>query len=73
MADGDTLHMELLSIDRDCWQYFHSLQSLVSAGGVVTNPITNIRGGALGVFVAANITRPDTLVFDKETLLQTKQ
>lgn len=73
LADGDTLHMELLSIDRDCWQYFHSLQSLVSAGGVVTNPITNIRGGALGVFVAANITRPDTLVFDKETLLQTKQ
>ena len=42
------------------------------AGGTATNPISNIRGGALGVFVAASITRPDTLVFDKETLVNGK-
>lgn len=69
LADGDSLHMELLTIDRECWQYFHSMQTLVTAGGTATNPITNIQGGALGVFVAASITRPDTLVFDKQTLI----
>ena len=72
MADGDTLHLELLTVDRNSWQYYRALQTLLSAGGTATNPISNIRGGALGVFVAASITRPDTLVFDKETLVNGK-
>lgn len=72
LADGDTLHLELLTVDRNSWQYYRALQTLLSAGGTATNPISNIRGGALGVFVAASITRPDTLVFDKETLVNGK-
>lgn len=69
LMDGDTLAMELMTIDRECWCYF---QSLAVSDRTTTNPITNVRGGGLGVFMAASITRPDTLVFDKETLLQKK-
>lgn len=66
LADGDTLNMELMTIDYECWRYF---QSLMASNSTTTNPVTNIRGGGLGVFMATNITRPDTLVFNKETLL----
>jgi len=67
LMDGDTLRMELMTIDRDCWRYF---QSLAASDRTTTNPLTNISGDGLGIFMAANITRPDTLVFDKETLLK---
>lgn len=66
LMDGDTLRMELMTIDRQCWYYF---QSMAVSDRTTTNPLTNIRGGGLGVFMATNITRPDTIVFDKETLL----
>ena len=66
LMDGDTLRMELMTIDYECWRYF---QSLMASNSTTTNPVTNIRGGGIGVFMATNITRPDTLVFDKETLL----
>lgn len=69
LMDGDTLRMELMTIDRECWYYY---QSMAVSDRTTTNPITNIRGGALGVFMAANITRPDTIVFNKETLLNQK-
>ena len=61
--EGDTISMELMTIDRPCWDYF---QSLMVSEGMMSNPITNIKGGAVGIFMAASITRPDAIVFRKE-------
>ena len=66
MANGDTIIVELMSIDRYCWAYF---QSLVYIQSTNANPITNIEGGAQGIFMAANISRGDTLVFNKKEVL----
>ena len=68
LMDGDVIRVEVMSIDRKSWEYF---QSLLYGQTTMTNPITNIQGGAQGVFMAAYITRPDTLVFDRAEL--TKQ
>jgi len=70
LMDGDTLHLEMMTIDRQCWLYY---QSLSASDNTMVNPLTNIQGGALGIFMAANITRPLPLVFDKKTLLMTSQ
>ena len=63
LMEGDTISMELMTIDRPCWDYF---QSLMVSEGMMSNPITNIKGGAVGIFMAASITRPDAIVFRKE-------
>ena len=39
----------------------------------MNNPLTNIRGGAQGIFMAAYITRPDTLVFNRAELTETEE
>ena len=62
LMDGDVVNLEVMSIDRKCWEYF---QSLSYGQSMMTNPITNIQGGAQGVFMAASVTRPDTLVFHR--------
>ena len=63
LMDGDTIRMELLAIDRQCWDYY---QSLMVSETTTTNPLTNIKGGAIGIFMAAGIVRPDTIVFDRK-------
>lgn len=68
LRDGDILRTEVLSIDRPAWEFY---QSLLYGQTVMTNAISNIRGGAQGVFMATSITRPDTLVFDRATLTYT--
>ena len=70
LMDGDTIRMELMSIDRTSWLFF---QSLVISQSTTANPITNIEGGAQGVFIAANISRGDTLVFNKQEVLKHKE
>lgn len=65
LMDGDTIEVVAMSIERPAWLYF---QSLVSSTTTASNPITNIEGGAQGVFMAPNITRPEAIVFDKETV-----
>ncbi len=67
LKDGDTINVELMSIDRESWEYYLSLSICKR---ITANPITNIEGGALGVFMAANIERPDTLVFNMEEELK---
>ena len=62
LRDGDVISVEVMSIDRNSWEYF---QSLLYGQSTMANPITNIRGGAQGVFMAANITRPDAIVFNR--------
>lgn len=66
LVEGDTIIVELMSLDRHCWTYFQSLLYIQSTNA---NPITNIEGGAQGVFMAANIARGDTLVFNKKEVL----
>lgn len=63
LMEGDTIRMELLTIDRACWDYY---QSLVVSELMTANPLTNIKGGAEGIFMAAGIARPDTIVFRKK-------
>jgi hypothetical protein len=67
LMEGDTLSIEVISLDRPTWKYFHSL---TISGRSAANPITNITGGAQGVFMAANIVRPDPIVFIKELAQQ---
>lgn len=70
LTDGDSIRMELISLEKSCCEYYQSLQS---SKRTTTNAISNIRGGAQGVFMAANITRPDTIVFYKEEVLKQNQ
>ena len=67
LMDGDTLRLELMTIDRACSDYY---QSLLISERTTANPITNISGGAQGVFMAASVVRPDTLVFNKKEVLK---
>ncbi len=69
LMDGDTISLVLMTIDRPAWEYF---QSMMVSDRTTTNPITNIKGGAQGVFMAANITRPEAVVFDQEAVVNQK-
>lgn len=62
LQDGDSIALEVMSIERPCWEYF---QSLLYGERTSHNALTNISGGAQGVFMAVSVTRPDTLVFDR--------
>lgn len=67
LRDGDTIQAEVLSIDRQAWEFYMSL----SYGQASTsNALTNVRGGAQGVFVAASIARPEAIVFQRDTVKQ---
>jgi hypothetical protein len=70
LRDGDSIRCELMSIERSCWEYF---QSLSLGDRVTANAISNVAGGAQGVFVAASVTRPDTLLFDRAKLMEEEQ
>jgi Domain of unknown function (DUF4249) len=52
----DTVTVEMWCIDRDVHTYFNTLNQLqISQSGTPTNPVTNIKGGALGYFSAHSI------------------
>ena len=70
LRDGDVINAEVMSIGRNEWEYFHSL---LYGETMMNNPITNIHGGAQGVFMAAYITRPDTLVFNRADLVEEEE
>jgi hypothetical protein len=69
LAEGDSVSMEVLSIDKACCDFY---QSLSSSESTTTNALTNIRGGAQGIFMAASISRTDTLEFRKQEVLKQK-
>lgn len=60
---GDTIMMQLMTIDRPTYDYFRTLSSGQGGGA---NPISNITGGCLGYFTAASISRSDTLIYHPE-------
>lgn len=52
---GDTVVMELLSMDKNAYTYFFSLSNATAEGPFAptpANPVTNIEGGAIGYFNA---------------------
>ena len=59
LYDGDTITLQLMSIDLPAYDYFRTLISGQSAGA---NPVSNIYGGCLGYFMAGGITHADTVV-----------
>ena len=63
---GDTITMQLMTIDQPTYDYFRTLISGQSDGA---NPISNITGGCLGYFTAASISRSDTLIYRPEEVL----
>ena len=57
---GDTITVELLSIDKAAYDYFHTLQDILSSDRSATslspaNPNTNLSNGPLGYFAAFTI------------------
>lgn len=58
---GDQVTIEMLGIDEAVYKYWYSLQSGGGDGGgssvAPANPVTNIKGGALGYFSAQTINR----------------
>jgi hypothetical protein len=58
---GDQVTIEMLGIENDIYRYWYSLQSGGGDGGgnsaAPANPVTNIKGGALGYFSAQTINR----------------
>ena len=62
VVSGDTVMVELLSIDRAMYDYFNTLRDALSSERAATslspaNPNTNLSGGALGYFAAWTIDR----------------
>ncbi|MBO9616550.1 MAG: DUF4249 domain-containing protein [Dyadobacter sp.] len=53
---GDTIIVKLQCIDADVYDFYYSLdQALKQNSAVISNPKTNIRGGAMGYFCAHTV------------------
>jgi hypothetical protein len=55
-AEGDTARIELLSIDRNAWDYFTTLRDIANinpGSPAPANPLSNFSNGALGYFSAS--------------------
>jgi hypothetical protein len=54
---GDSIRVEMQGIDSEVYRYWFSLQSASGGNnnGAPANPVTNIKGGALGYFSAHNV------------------
>lgn len=53
---GDTITVKLHCIDTDVYDFYYSLdQALKQNSAVISNPKTNIRGGAMGYFCAHTV------------------
>jgi hypothetical protein len=66
LHSGDTVMVELLSLDDPIYRFWSTVQFGGAAGSAFTaspaNPITNIQGGALGYFSAHSVTRRSVIV-----------
>ena len=56
LRSGDTVHVAMHNIDKPTYDYFFSLGQVISGqSGTPANPVTNIKGGALGYFSAFTV------------------
>ena len=63
LYEGDTVTIQLMTIDQPTYNYFRTLTSGQGGGA---NAISNITGGCLGYFTAASVSRSDTLIYRLE-------
>ncbi len=63
---GDTLTLEMRCLDPNIYEYFYSLNQSAGngpgGGTTPTNPLTNIKGGALGYFSAHTVEKKTIIV-----------
>ena len=64
---GDTITVDLLSIDKATYDYFNTLSDILSSDGAATslapaNPNTNLSNGALGYFAAYTLDRKSIIL-----------
>jgi hypothetical protein len=75
-AVGNTYRVELLSLDKSTYGYFHTLEDLIFTnpffGSTPANPDTNLSNGALGYFGAAAISSR-TIVVTKALIQKAEQ
>ena len=67
LYDGDTIMLQLLTIDHTAYEYFRTLFSGQSGGA---NPVSNISGGCLGYFMAAGVAHADTIIFHRDDVME---
>ena len=63
LYEGDTITLQLVTIDQAAFEFFTSLRTGQSGGA---NPRSNITGGCLGYFYAGSVTHADTIVFSRD-------
>jgi hypothetical protein len=67
LQKGDTLQVKMYCIDKNIYNYFFSLIQVTANNGFLTatpdNPLTNIRGGALGYFSAHTVNQVKLAVY----------
>ncbi|MDQ0782454.1 DUF4249 domain-containing protein [Chryseobacterium sp. W4I1] len=64
---GDTIHMEMQSIDNNIFTYYSALLQIIDGGGpgggvTPSNPPSNISNGALGYFSAHTVQRKKVII-----------
>ena len=62
---GESIVLELMSIDRWSWEYFTSLREIVNAGPgspAPANPVSNFSNGAMGYFYAWSYSRKTVII-----------
>lgn len=67
LFDGDTITLQLMTIDRAMFEYYQSLSVGQRMGA---NPISNISGGCLGYFAAGSVSHADTVIYNKNIILR---
>jgi len=67
LFEGDTVTLQLWTIDRPSYDYFRTLSAGQRMGA---NPHTNITGGCQGYFTAASITHADTVVYRSDIIVR---
>ena len=67
LFDGDTITLQLMTIDRAMFEYYQSLSVGQRMGA---NPISNITGGCLGYFAAGSVSRADTIIYNKNIIIR---
>ena len=67
LFDGDTITLQLMTIDRAMFEYYQSLSVGQRMGA---NPISNITGGCLGYFAAGSVSHADTVIYNKNIIIR---
>lgn len=62
LFDGDTITLQLMTIDRPVYEYYQSLGVGQRMGA---NPSSNITGGCMGYFAAGSVSHADTVIYNK--------